>query len=177
MLNSTFNPGVIPWYVSDLVLPFLVTFLTYLTTSVFFTPISKWRGLKDEMITLLVQYANYIAYSYIGKDGERHLEDRGLINKVEQDLRRLAGQVCTLSDYGFYWFWSFLKLLPNKDKIEAIRGDLIGWANSLVEKDMKHDSNREVRIESLRKNIDLPNNYMKLKAIQEHEWGTARKRS
>lgn len=165
-----------PWYIKDLLLPLFVTFLTYLGSQHLLKPVSKWRELKDEMITLSIQYANYVAYSYTGKDGKRHFEDRGLINKVEQDLRRLAGQVYTLSDYASYVFWKILRLIPDENKIERFRGDLIGWANSLVEKDLKYDPNRDVRIESLKKNLGLPNGYEQMKKIQELEWENARKR-
>ena len=164
------------WYLKDLLLPLLVTFVTYLGSQYLIKPVSKWRKLKDEMITFSIQYANYVAYSYTGKDGKRHFEDRGLINQVEQDLRRLAGQVCTLSDYSSYKFWKLLRLIPDENKIESIRGDLIGWANSLIEKDSKYDPNRDVRIESLRRNLNLPNNYKQMKEIQELEWENARKR-
>lgn len=165
-----------PWYLKDLLLPLFVTFVTYLGSQNLLKPVSKWRELKDEMITFSIQYANYVAYSYIGKDGKRHFEDRGLINKVEQDLRRLAGQVCTLSDYASYKFWKLLGLIPDDSKIESIRGDLIGWANSLIEKDLKYDSNRDLRIESLKKNLGLQNHYEQMKEMHDLEIKNARKK-
>jgi hypothetical protein len=165
-----------PWYLKDLLLPLIVTFLTYLGSRYLLKPISKWRELKDEMITLSIQYANYVAYSYVGKDGKRHFEDRGLINKVEQDLRRLAGKICTLSDYSSYNFWRFIRLIPDESKIESIRGDLIGWANSLIEKDFKYNSSRDLRIESLKKDLDLQNNYEQLKEIYDLELKNARRK-
>lgn len=165
-----------PWYLKDLVLPLFVTFLTYICTHFLFAPVSKWRRMREEMIIISVQYANYKAYSYTTKNGKRKFEDRGLHNTVEQDLRKLAGKVCTLPNYFSYKFWKLLRLLPNEGKIESIRGDLIGWANSLVEKDLKYDPNRDVRIESLKKNLNLPNNYKQMKEIQELEWENDRKR-
>jgi len=92
----------IPWYLKDLFLPLLITFITYVVARILFTPVSKWRELRDEMIIISIQYANYQAYSYNGKDGKRIFEDRRLHNTVEQDLRKLAGKVCTLPDYFSY---------------------------------------------------------------------------
>jgi hypothetical protein len=165
-----------PWYLKDLLLPLLVTFSTYLSTHFFFVPVSKWRKMREEMIIISVQYANYKAYSYTAKNGKRKFEDRGLNNTVEQDLRKLAGRVCTLPNYFSYKVWRLLHLLPTEEKIESIRGDLIGWANSLIENDLKYDPNRDVRIESLKKNLGLPNNYKQMKEIQELEWKNARNR-
>ncbi len=165
----------IPWYLKDLVLPLLVTFLTYLVTRILFTPISKWRNIRDEMIIISIQYANYQAYSYT-EDGKRKFEDRGLHNVVEQDLRKLAGKICTLPDYFSYKLWKLLRLLPSEKRIDAIRGDLIGWANSLVEKDLKYDISRDVMIESLKKNLNLPNIYKQMKKMQEQEWENAKNR-
>ncbi len=155
----------IPWYLKDLILPLLITFITYVVTRILFTPVSKWRELRDEMIIISIQYANYQAYSYMGKDGKRIFEDRGLHNTVEQDLRKLAGKVCTLPDYRSYKFWKLLRLLPNEGEIDDIRRDLIGWANSLVEKDLKYDPGRDVKIESLKKHLGLPNYYAQIKEI------------
>lgn len=166
----------IPWYLKDLVLPLLITFLTYVVTRILFTPVSKWRKMRDEMITISVQYANYQAYSYTDKEEKRKFEDRGLHNTVEQDLRKLAGKVCTLPDYFSYRLWRLFQLLPSEQRIDDIRGNLIGWANSLVEKDLKYDPNRHVRIESLKKNLNLPNNYQQMKKMQEQEWENARRR-
>lgn len=165
-----------PWYLKDLLLPLVVTFVTYLGSQHLFKPVSKWRELKDEMITLLVQYANYEAYSYTGKDGKRHFEDRGLINKVEQDLRRLGGKIYTLPDYSSYRLWKLLRLIPNESKVESIKGDLIGWANSLIKKDGEYDSNRDLRMESLKKNLGLQNNYEQLKKIHDLEIENTRKK-
>jgi len=67
-------------------------------------------------------------------------------------------------------------LLPSEKIIEDIRGDLIGWANSLVEKDLKYDAGRDVRIESLKKNLGLSNYYEQMKEMQKLEWENARKR-
>ncbi len=160
----------IPWYLKELLLPLIVTFLTYIGTNFFFTPVSTWRKLKEEVITILIQYANYTAYSYEAKNGKRKFEDRGLYNIIEQDLRRLAGRIYALPNYFSYKIWRALRLLPSKEKIERIRSDLIGWANSLVEKDLKYDPSRNVRIESLKKNLNLPNNYKQMKRKQELEW-------
>jgi len=169
------SPGV-PWYLKDLLLPLFVTFSTYLCTHFLFVPVAKWRKMREEMIIISIQYANYKAYSYTTKNGKRKFEDRGLHNIVEQDLRKLAGKVCTLPNYFSYKFWRLLHLLPKEERIESIRGDLIGWANSLIESDLKYDANRDVRIESLKKNLNLPNNYEQMKQIQELEWENARKR-
>jgi len=165
-----------PWYLKDLLLPLIVTFSTYISTHFLFDPVSKWRKMREEMIIISVQYANYKAYSYTTKNGKRKFEDRGLHNTIEQDLRKLAGKVCTLPNYFSYKFWRFLNLIPNEERIESIRGDLIGWANSLVENDLKYDPNKDVRIESLKKNLNLPNSYKQMKEIQELEWENARKR-
>lgn len=166
----------IPWYIKDLVLPLLVTFFTYVVTRIIFVPVSKWREMRDEMIIISIQYANYQAYSYIDKEGKRKFEDRGMHSTVEQGLRKLAGKICTLPDHMSYKLWRLLRLLPSEKRIDDIRGDLIGWANSLVEKDLKYDPNRDVRIESLKKNLDLPNNYDQMKKTQEQEWENAKKR-
>ena len=151
--------------VNDLALPLLVTFLTYLGSQHFLKPVSKWRELKDKLIVATIQYANYMAYSYVNKEGKRKFEDRGMINTVEQKLRRLAGEVCTLSNNRFYDFWKRL-FLPNEKLIDEIRGDLIGWANSLIEKDGHYDPGREARIESLKKHLGLPNYYYEVKEMQ-----------
>ncbi|KKR76613.1 MAG: hypothetical protein UU21_C0006G0004 [Candidatus Levybacteria bacterium GW2011_GWA2_40_8] len=158
----------------DLALPLLVTFLTYLGSQQLLKPLSKWRELRDKLIIASVQFANYVAYSYIDKEGNRKFEDRGMINTVEQHLRRLAGEVTTLPDYRFYSIWKG-SLLPNEKAIDEIRGDLIGWANSLIEKDLKYDPNREVRIESLKKHLGLPNYYSDMKETQEKQWERERK--
>jgi hypothetical protein len=154
--------------ISDLALPLLVTFLTYLGSQQLLKPVSKWRELRDELIISSVQYANYVAYSYVDKDGKRKFEDRGMINTVEQRLRRLAGEVSTLPDYQFYSIWKWC-LIPNNRVLEEIRGDLIGWANSLIEKDGKYDQSRDLRIESLKKHLGLPNSYSQMKEIRELE--------
>ena len=142
----------------DIALPLLVTFLTYVISSIFFSPISKWREIRDELIIASTQYANYLAYFKENKEGVKKLEDRGLYNTVEQDLRRLAGRILTLPDYPAYKFWKRYHLTPDEDIIEKIRGNLIGWANSLVEHEV-YSSFRELCIEGLKKNLDLPNNY------------------
>lgn len=59
--------------------------------------------------------------------------------------------------------------------VEDIRGDLIGWSNSLVERN-PGDLGREVRIESLKKNLGIENLYTQLKELQELEWENAKKR-
>lgn len=169
-------PTETPLYLTDFLLPLLVTFITYLCTHFLFIPVLKWQKMRGEMIIFSVQYSNYKAYSYTAKNGKRKFEDRELHNIVEQDLRKLAGRVCTLPNYFSYKFWRLLHLLPSEEKIENIRGDLIGWANSLVEMELKYDSNRDVRIESLKKNLNLPNNYEQMKKIQELEWENARKK-
>lgn len=166
----------IPWYLKDLFLPLLITFTTYLVSQLLFKPVSKWRRLKDELITVSIQYANYKAYIYFGKNGKRKFDDPGMIvNLVEQKLRRLAGKICVLSDYQTYKFWRGW-LIPNEKLIDEIRGDLIGWANSLVEKDLKYDAGREVRIESLKMHLGLPNDYEDMRAMQKQEWESNRKR-
>lgn len=166
----------IPWYLKDLVLPLLVTFFTYVLTRIIFAPVSKWREMKDEMIIISVQYANYQAYSYTDKDGKRKFEDRGMHSTVEQDLRKLAGKIFTLPDYWSYKLWRLLRLLPSEKTIDDIRGDLIGWANSLVEKDLKYDPGRDLRIESLKKHLGLSNYYEQMREMQKLEWENARKR-
>jgi len=156
------------WYLKDLALPLVITFLTYLGSQHLLKPVSKWREIKDELIIASVQYANYIAYSYVDKEGKRKFEDRGMINTVEQKLRRMAGEICTLPDYHFYNFWK-RRLLPNEKDIDEIRGDLIGWANSLIEKDGKYSASRETRIESLKKHLGLPNYYSEMKEMRDLE--------
>lgn len=155
--------------INDLALPLLVTFLTYFGSQQLLKPISKWRELRDELIIASVQYANYVAYLFVDKQGNRKFEDRGMINTVEQKLRRLAGEASTLPDYRFYGIWKGW-LLPNEKVIDKIREDLIGWANSLIEKDGQYSANREVQIESLKKHLRLPNYYSGMKEMQELEF-------
>lgn len=154
--------------INDLALPLLVTFLTYFGSQQLLKPISKWREVRDELIIASVQYANYQAYLFVDKDGKRKFEDRGMINTIEQKLRRLAGEVSTLPDYRFYGFWKG-QLLPNDKEIDEIRGDLIGWANSLIEKEGKYNVNRDVMIESLKKHLGLPNYYSETKRRRDLE--------
>lgn len=151
--------------IKDIALPLVVTVLTYLGSRHLIKPVSKWRELKDELIIASVQYANYIAYSYVDKKGERKFDDRGMINIVEQKLRRLAGEISTLPDYRFYGIWKG-RMLPTEKDIDEIKGDLIGWANSLIERDGKFNPHREIRIESLKKHLGLPNYYSELKTSQ-----------
>lgn len=89
-----------------------------------------------------------------------------MINTVEQKLRRLAGEVSVLPDYLFYGLWKG-RLLPNDKVIDEIRGDLIGWANSLIEIDGKYNVNRDVMIESLKKHLGLPNYYSDMKKMRD----------
>lgn len=160
-----------PWYLTDLILPLLVTFITYLSLNILLIPVLKWRNIKEEIIVITTQYANYKVYVYIGNDGTRKFDDRGLHNIVEQDLRKLAGKINALQ-YDFpYNFWVGIHLLPTKEEIENIRGALIGWANSLIERECKYNSRRDLIIESLKKYLNLPNNYQQMKDIQEQENG------
>lgn len=163
-LNLPNLPNLIP-LIKDLALPLLVTFLTYLGSQQLLKPVSKWRDLRDKLIVASIQYANYLAHSYIDKEGKRKLDDRGMINIVEQDLRKLAGEVSTLPDYTSYSLWKHW-LLPNEKVLDDIRGDLIGWANSLIEKDGEYDPSREVRIESLKKHLGLPNYYSEMREME-----------
>ncbi len=164
--EATSSSREIPWQLSDFLLPLLVTFITYVITQILIAPKLRWRDLKDDMIVISVQYANYKAYSYV-KGDKRIFEDRGLHTVVEQELRKLAGRVYALQFYPVYRFWLIIGLLPNKEQLVDIRSNLIGWANSLVEMDLKYDINRDVFIEALKKDLEIPNNYEKMKELQE----------
>lgn len=155
-------------FIKDLALPLLVTFLTYLGSQHLLKPVSKWREIRDELIIVLTQYANYEAYSFVDKDGNRKFDDRGMMNTVEQKLRRMAGEISTLPDYFIYGLWKWL-MLPKEKVIDDIKGDLIGWANSLIERDGKYNAYRNLRIESLKKHLGLPNYYSQLKDAQDLE--------
>lgn len=153
----------------NLALPLLVTFLTYLVSQHLFRPVAKWRAIKDDLITDSIQYANYVAYLFTNKDGKRILDDRGMMNTVEQELRHQAGSIATLIDYKSYLLWRGWTL-PTEKEIDEIRGDLIGWSNSLIEKDGKYNPNRDVRIESLKKHLGLANYYSEVREMQMLDW-------
>jgi hypothetical protein len=153
----TSNIGIIPWYVKDLVLPLLVTFITYLIIHIIIYPFNKWQEIREKAIIFVTQYANYKAYSYTAKDGKKKCENYELYHTVTQDLRELAGRVDSLQYDCSYKIWKKAGLLPDNQKISRIQGDLIGWASTLIEKNLTYDPERELRIESLKKDLGLPN--------------------
>lgn len=110
-------------------------------------------------MSALVRHANYVAYSYVDKDGLRKLDDKGRFNDVEGDLRKLAGDVYVISNYSLYKFWSCIRFIPSYKQLLSIQGDLIGWANTLIEKDFVYNPDRDLLIESLKMHLGLDNQY------------------
>lgn len=125
----------------------------------------KWRDLRDEIEATTVEFGHF--YSVPTKD-DKLLTTKDLYDKVQQKLRRMAGEMTTLKSAPLYSFWVKSKLLPNHHTIEKIRGALIGWSNSLL-KDDWHNLNREIFIEEVKKQLNLPNAYKQLRDIQRLE--------
>lgn len=133
----------------------------------------KWRRLRDELTTFSVRYANFIAFTK-EVDGKKVYADKEKLTIVNEELRRLAGEITTVPNAFLYKQWIKTKLLPSETQVEDIRGALVGWANSLDEK-KNGDLGREVFIEQLKLNLGLENSYSQLKEIQTQEWENARR--
>ncbi len=85
--------AVTPWYVTDVLLPLVITFVTFIFSQLLFRPVKEWWDIKKVLIIYTTQYANYVAYSHTNPRGKRILEDRGLMHIVEQALRCEAGRI------------------------------------------------------------------------------------
>jgi hypothetical protein len=130
----------------------------------------QWRELKDELMATTVEFGHF--YSIPNKEGILTAKD--LYDKVQQKLRRMAGEIITLPNIPFYKFWVRIHLLPSKKMIEEVSGVLIGWSNSLVKTDWQNN-HRELFIEELKKHLNLPNAYEQLREIQKLEWENDKK--
>lgn len=138
----------------------------------------KWHKLKEELVVITVQYANWFTY-FVEKDGKRDIFKENEYNELYSLLRHTAGEVTTLNDVKLYEFWVKIGLLPSKKIIEEISGDLIGWGNSLVLNSSNNSdfpTNREVRLERVKKNLGIQNEYDTLREMQKENWTNARKK-
>ena len=125
----------------------------------------KWRELKDEITTTTTEFGHF--YS-VPVEGDQLLTTKPLYDKVQQKLRRMAGELTTLSNIPVFQLWVKLGLLPSNHIIEKTKGALIGWSNSLVKTDW-HSLHRELFIEEAKKHLGLPNSYKELRDIQRLE--------
>lgn len=162
----------IPWSVSYFLLGPISVIAAFVFYQLMVPGLLKWRNLKDELIVVLTQYANYVVY-VVEVDGKRKLENDALYERVNQELRKLAGEVETLRSVFLYKLWVKLRWLPTEKRIEDIRGSLIGWSNSLVEK-ARYDLNREIFIESLKKHLGMSNILSQLQESQRLDIENAR---
>lgn len=163
----------VPWTINFFILGPLTVIAAFIFYQLIVPGLLKWRQLKDEMTVVLTQYANYVVFVE-EINGKKKLVNDALFERVNQELRKLAGEVSTIQHIFLYKLWVKLKWLPNPELIEDIRGNLIGWSNNLTERKLG-DLDRVIRIESLKNNLGIENLYIQLKKSQELEWGNARR--
>lgn len=131
----------------------------------------KWRELKDEITATTTEYGHFYSVPIKGDD---LLTTKALYDKVQQKLRRMAGELTTLPNIPFYGLWVKLNLLPTSHTIEEVKGALIGWSNSLVKTDW-HSLHRELFIEEVKEHLGYPNSFKQLREIQKLEIENARR--
>lgn len=85
----------VPWTVDFFILGPLTVVAAFIFYQLIVPGLLKWRQLKDEMTVVLTQYANYIVF--VEKiNGKKKFINDALLERVNQELRKLAGEVSTL---------------------------------------------------------------------------------
>lgn len=130
--------------IKNIILPYLLPLLLggfgYLFAYYFWEPIRQMDSKKQEIITTLSKYTNIRQRSTMKKnhdyDGPADLYKEVILNQneVEQTthkLRQLAGELRSIiNTKKTYSLLSFLRLVPQKSKVETAAKCLIGWSNS-----------------------------------------------
>jgi len=161
---------MVEWIIATLIIsPFSFWFLAFCVPK-----LKKWRELKDEIVSTTTEYGHFYSIPIDDVKG-RTITTKELYDKIQQKLRKMAGEVTTMNDVPLYKLWLRFNLLPSKELIEKLRGTLIGWSNSLVKEDW-NNLTRELFIEEVRNLLTLPNSYKELKELQKLERENARNR-
>lgn len=120
--------------------PSLLGGLGYLLVYYFWEPKRQMDNLKKEIITTLTKYANVRKRSKMNRNndysgpGELFEEvelNQSEIEQATQKLRQLTGELRSIiNTKKTYSILSYLHLVPQESKIEAVAKCFIGWANS-----------------------------------------------